>query len=92
MEILEIIIIITFSAVTALYWGAFLSLRLPHLHRCLDRKPFNCRPCLTFHLSWLLTTVFAVAASSLLLFICGIVAAFIVFLIVRYIDNKKITE
>lgn len=92
MGILEIIIIVTFSAVTALYWGSILSLRLPQMHKWLDRKPFNCRPCFTFHLCWILSAIVAYIAVSATLLIAGIVAAFTLFFIVKHIDNKKITE
>ncbi|NDV97310.1 hypothetical protein D0T84_20760 [Dysgonomonas sp. 521] len=76
----------------ALYWGAVLSLKLPLLGRFFDRKPFNCRPCLTFHLAWMLTGVFALIGRSLPLFGIGVGIAFIVFFIVKYIDSKKVTK
>lgn len=92
MEILEMIILLAVSNAAAIYWGEELSLSLPRLCKWLDNKPFNCRPCSTFHLSWSLSAYFAWIASSWLLLIAGVAVAFIIFFIIRYIDNKKIIK
>lgn len=92
METLDIIITIVLSSIVAIYFGKILPLMLPRLSSLLDRKPFNCRPCTTFHLAWMLTTLAAVAISSVKLFVTGIITAFIIFFIVKYIDNKKVIK
>ena len=92
MDTPSIIAILVVSVITAMFWGASLSVRLPEIDHRFDRKPFNCRPCLTFHSTWMLTTFFALIARSYELFAAGAIAAFVVFFIVRYIDNKKIEE
>lgn len=92
MEALEIIIILVLSATVSILFGNILSVIMPRLSDIFDRKPFNCRPCFTFHLTWILTGISALATSSLKLFIAGIIIAFIVFFIIRHIDNKKIVK
>lgn len=92
MDVLTIIITMLCCIITALYCGVVLSLKLPEVWTILDRKPFNCRPCLTFHLTWMLSGIFAFARQSWTLAGIGIVVAFIVFFIVKYIDNKKIVK
>lgn len=95
MDAIQIITVVTgilLCIAAALYWGAVLSLRLPLPGGFFDRKPFNCRPCLTFHLAWILIGVFALVGRSLPLFSTGVGIAFIVFFIVKYIDNKKVTK
>lgn len=92
METWTIILIIGITVLVALFWGSVLAVRLPEFDTLFDRKPFNCRPCLTFHFTWILSMLFAIVTDSLTLFIWGSVAAFATFLIVTYIDNKKITK
>jgi len=92
MEITDITIAVILSAIVALTGGRTLSVILPELNKHLDRKPFNCRPCLTFHLMWTLTALCALVTASVVLFIAGIMTAFILFFIVRYIDNKKVIK
>lgn len=50
MDAIILALTMTLIAITSLYWGAILSIRLPEIDKRLDRKPFNCRPCFTFHL------------------------------------------
>lgn len=78
--------------IAALYWGNELSIKLPEFDSRFDHKPFNCRPCLTFHFVWQLCAVFALVLWSIKLLVYGFVAAFLVFLILKIIDNKKITK
>ncbi len=92
MDALIIIVGMLCCIVTSLYCGVMLSLRLPEVWTFLNRKPFNCRPCLTFHLTWMLFGIFAFARQSWTLAGIGIVVAFIVFFIVKHIDNKKIIK
>lgn len=92
MDILFMIITLAVSVMFALYWGAIWSVRLPEIDSRFDRKPFNCRPCFTFHLSWMLSTFFALVSESWELFSAGIVIAFIVFFIIKFIDSKKIEK
>lgn len=92
MDALIIIIAMLCCIITSLYCGVVLSLRLPEVWAILDRKPFNCRPCLTFHLTWMLSGIFAFARQSWTFAGIGIVVAFIVFFIVKHIDNKKIIK
>ncbi|MDR0825212.1 MAG: hypothetical protein LBN74_08970 [Prevotella sp.] len=80
------------SVAISLRLGAALSLKLPVLDKRLDRKPFNCRPCLTFHLIGMSVSLTALLSRSSELFWTGIPVAFTVFLIVKHIDNKKIIK
>lgn len=72
--------------------GQFLPLHLPYLHSAFDRKPFNCRPCCTFHLIWIPATFAAYAIQCFPCFVVGLTVAFIIFFITKYIDNKKIEK
>ncbi|MDR3056859.1 MAG: hypothetical protein ACK5KL_04175 [Dysgonomonas sp.] len=92
MNTLMIIIILLASVVASLYWGIVLSVKLPLWDRRFNRKPFNCRPCLTFHLIATSGSLFALLLLSVELFLAGIATAFTVFFIVRYIDNKKVIK
>lgn len=92
MDTLTLIFSLLFALASGLYWGAYLSLWLPERRVWFDRRPFNCRPCLTFHLTWSVAALIALPIGSFILFVCGVVMAFIVFLIVKYIDSKSITK
>lgn len=57
-----------------------------------DRKPFNCRPCLTFHLLWIQFTIAAIILGSWEFFFTGLVSSIAIFGML-YLDNKhKITK
>lgn len=90
METIIINIILITGVVISFILGEKLSIILPRTNSYFDRKPFNCRPCITFHIAWICTTIGSVIVRSMELFISGIISAFIVFLIVIYIDSKKI--
>ncbi|MBK5721269.1 hypothetical protein JGH11_10340 [Dysgonomonas sp. Marseille-P4677] len=92
MDTIIIAVTMSLTAITSLYWGSVLSIRLPEIDKRWDRKPFNCRPCFTFHLTWLLSVLTAAAYESLTILLIGVAMAFILFLIVKFIDNKKITK
>lgn len=79
-------------AVSSLYWGAVFSLRLPELDKWFDRKPFNCRPCLTFHLAWVSTVGASLVTGSLHVLVWGVITAILLFTFLKIIDNKKITK
>ena len=92
MDIPTILLTLFVTVISALYMGALLAVKLPEFDSKFDRKPFNCRPCLTFHLVWLATTLLSAVAASPALFVAGIAVAFVVFAIVKYIDNQKIEK
>lgn len=76
----------------ACFMGYHLPLILPQLTPIFDRKPFNCRPCFTFHSVWVGMTALAYLSDSLNILWGGIVLAFCIFFIVKYIDQKQIDE
>lgn len=90
METIIINIILITGVVISFILGERLPIILPRVSMHFNRKPFNCRPCFTFHLTWILTTILSIIVQSLNLFISGLISAFIIFLIIRYIDSKKI--
>lgn len=92
MDAIMISVTLTLTAITALYWGEVLSIRLPETDKRFDRKPFNCRPCFTFHISWLLSSLSGVVSGYACLIFIGIVVSFALFFVTKYIDNKKITK
>lgn len=93
METIVKIILVMIVVSISLFYGNILSLILPRINKkVFDHKPFNCRPCFTFHLTWFLCSLLALLFKSIPLLVSGVIIAFIVFVIVRYIDNKKIVE
>lgn len=56
-----------------------------------DRKPFNCRPCTTFHIIWMLGGCISTLIDSILLFVLCLLCAFIAFGIL-YIRDKNIID
>jgi hypothetical protein len=57
----------------------------------LNRKPFNCRPCLTFHLIWTLQGTAALILKSPPFFSAGLGCAFSIFMFL-YINAKDKTD
>lgn len=92
MQIILITLFVAAAVTTALYLGAILPFLLPQVSPLFDRKPFNCRPCITFHLTWLLIGIEAYLLGSMSLFVVGVVLAFVVFAIINYSENKKIEK
>jgi len=92
METFITFLIVALTAGFSLYWAQILAIRLPECDRRFDRKPFNCRPCLTFHLMCATSLTCSLLLLSLSVAITGVVVAFALFLITKYIDNKKITK
>lgn len=79
----------------ALYLGWFFTeteYRLANKHRLLNRKPFNCRPCLTFHFGWMLSGIVALVISNLTFFILGVVLSLITWLILEIENEYKVDE
>ena len=92
MDALIITLTIVVSVYAACRLGAHWSVELPTLNTDFDQKPFNCRPCMTFHLVWIFTTLFAAIGQNHVLLVAGFVVAFAVFFIIKHIDNKKVVE
>ena len=92
MQTILLVLFVAAATTVALYLGAILPFILPQISPLLDRKPFNCRPCTTFHLIWMLIAVEAYLLESVCLFLTGIALAFIIFGIITYTKNKKIEE
>lgn len=65
---------------------------LPILSKKLDKKPFNCRPCLTFHLLWISYAIAALIIQSWTFFIVGLVFSFAIFAFLYFDDQSKITK
>lgn len=64
---------------------------LNRLSEKLNRKPFNCRPCLTFHITWLLFGIVSFLIYSPRFFLIGIICSFILFILL-YIEHKSIID
>lgn len=56
------------------------------------RKPFNCRPCLTFHLLWIMYMVVAFMLKSLQFGLMGLILSFVVFLGLYFEGKSKIED
>lgn len=53
-----------------------------------DRKPFNCKPCLTFHVLWILFLVGACVVHSSSFFALGLVVSMTTFAVL-YLELKS---
>ncbi len=62
------------------------------LSKKFDRKPFNCKPCLTFHLLWIIYTIVSVTLSSWLIWTIGLIFSVIIFIILYLDDDSKIIK
>lgn len=76
----------------SLFMGDKWSIVLPRLSRLFDRKPFNCRPCFTFHLHWLGMAVIALIFQSWTIALSGVITAFLVFGVIKYKESKIISK
>lgn len=65
---------------------------LPRFSKKLDRKPFNCKPCFTFHLFWIAYTVAAIVLNSWAIGLVGICLSWLIFFILYITTNSKIDE
>lgn len=92
MEAIITSISVVVAVIIALVGGKFLPMVLPRISHILDRKPFNCQPCTTFHLTWVLLALVAYWKHSARLLLMSVVIAFIVFIVVRKLDRNKIID
>lgn len=65
---------------------------LTQFSKKFDRKPFNCKPCLTFHFLWIIYTIVSVTLSSWLIWTIGLIFSVIIFRILYLDDNSKIIK
>lgn len=66
--------------------------RLADKYKWLDFKPFNCKPCLTFHFIWIFQVIAAILLGNLQYGILGIISAFIIMLGLYIEDKNKIEK
>ncbi len=92
MEKTFIAIIMAFITTGSVLLAHILSISLPEISRLFDRKPFNCRPCFTFHLIWIFSVLTTFLLKDILILIAGIIMAFAVFSIIKFIENKRIIK
>jgi len=80
---------------SALFGGWLLTetkYRLADKHPLLNRKPFSCRPCLTFHFAWMLSAIAAYSIGSLAFFVVGLALAFGVWAFLEIESRSKIDD
>lgn len=92
METIIINIAITTVVILSLFMGEICSVVLPRLSAKFDRKPLNCRPCLTFWLHGLGMSLIALIFQSWGIALSGIITAFLVFGFLKYKESKIITK
>lgn len=87
-----IILYITINAIAIFIgWLATESkLRIADQIPQLNFKPFNCRPCFTFHSIWILQVITAYIIGSWIYGIIGIITAFTIWFILWYQDRQHI--
>lgn len=90
METIGLVIAIVLVVMNAFALGEELPLEMPRRFKKLDRKPFNCRPCLTFHLHWIGMAIVALVVQNGWVALVGIVTALGTFLMIKSIEAKKI--
>ncbi len=79
----------------ALYLGWLLTetrYSLAAKRRLFDRKPFSCRPCLTFHFGWILSGLAALVIDDLPFFVSGAIASFFVWIVLEIENRSKIKK
>lgn len=64
--------------------------RLADKHPLFDFEAFKCRQCLTFHITWVTTTIMSLAFGDWIMLGVGLFFAFMIFLGIR-IDEKNKT-
>lgn len=57
-----------------------------------DRKPFNCRPCLTFHLLWIMYVLVAFVTGTFWFAVVGLLLSLFVFVGLYFSDRSKIDD
>lgn len=62
--------------------------RLSDKHPLFDFEAFRCRQCLTFHITWVTTTLLSLAFGDFLMLAIGIFFAFMIFFGIK-IDEKN---
>lgn len=85
-------VIILLTVISAVAIGFYGSIYLPLWFKPLDIKPFNCQPCLTFHLVWFSFVIVSVLYKLPMLSVVGIIIAFAIFIVIKIIDRWKITK
>lgn len=83
------------SILSALYLGWVLTEtrhRLADKHPWFNRKPFSCRPCLTFHLGWILSGAVALSIKDVPFFILSIIVSFLVWMVLEIENRSKIDK
>lgn len=58
-------------------------------HRLFQFEAFECRQCLSFHITWVLTTLSATLFEDWYMFIVGLFFAFMLYVGLRIDKNKK---
>lgn len=89
--VFTVLIITVLSLLLGLFLTEDKNYSLPQLLPILDRKPFNCRPCLTFHLQVLMYIFAAYINHSFGLWCVGVIISFFVFWAL-YIKSKSNIE
>lgn len=92
IDLLPAVCVCVVIVAAAIVLGGWLSVILPETDSRLDIKPFNCRPCLTFHLCWMMMAAVAYIVETCYWFVAGVMIALVVFFVVRHIDNQKIEK
>lgn len=60
--------------------------------KLFNRKPFSCRPCMTYHLIAIPHIILATLISSISYGVLGIIIAFIIFFYYWWEDKKQVQE
>lgn len=55
-----------------------------------DFEAFKCRKCLSFHISWVLSTIFSTLFNDWIMLGIGIIFAFILFLGLKIDENRRL--
>lgn len=58
-------------------------------YKLFNMKPFNCRKCLTFHITWVLNTILALLFNSLYMGVFGVICAIGNFVAIELDDKDK---
>lgn len=86
---MTILIFITINIIACIigYIATESKYRLVEYIPTLNFKPFNCKPCFTFHSIWILQGIVALIIGSWIYFIIAVITALLIFFIL-WVEDK----
>ncbi|MEN9918326.1 MAG: hypothetical protein RL662_762 [Bacteroidota bacterium] len=83
------------TSIWSIYLGWLLtetSFRLADKFHFFNKRPFNCRPCLTFHLTWIHAGAISLTESNIKLFLYGVLMAAVIWIGLEIENRNKMIK